>query len=245
MQLRFALYTLCVAALALGACDGRRLGLSQFHLYQDPMAPVSDEEIASVDWSAPEEFRITLIEFGILPEEPTLTLGKTYRLELRNIGDNTFEFAAKDFFETSVIRDMEAQFVELHGSTPHEEKPIAHLREYPTGLDSDPASKGLADGAVAEETAEDVAGEDKPHSDDEASSMAEDANESEAMEENAHVQLVSFSVPPNHAAVMTLVPLRAGRFPLLGPPRYGLWTKITVEDPGAEENPPEDEASES
>tara|TARA_Y100001934_G_scaffold257277_1_gene326244 strand:- start:15710 stop:16222 length:513 start_codon:yes stop_codon:yes gene_type:complete len=165
MQPRFSLYTLCVAALALGACDGRRLGLSQFHFYQDPMAPVRDEEIASVDWSAPAESRVTVIEFGILPEEPTLTLGKTYRLELRNIGDNTFEFAAKDFFETSVIRDMEAQFVELHGSTPHEEKPIAHLRMYPTGLESDPASKGLADGAVAEETAEDVAGEDKPPED--------------------------------------------------------------------------------
>lgn len=81
--------------------------------------------MTGVDWGTPEEFRITLIEFGVYPEDPTLTLGQRYRLEIRNFGDETTSIAAKDSFEGAVIRDMQVEYVEVHGSTPHEEKPIA------------------------------------------------------------------------------------------------------------------------
>ena len=73
------------------------------------------EETAGIGWGTPEEFRITLIEFGIHPEDPTLTLGQPYRLEIRKFGDETTSIATKDFFEGAIIRGMQVEYVELHG----------------------------------------------------------------------------------------------------------------------------------
>ena len=228
MQLRFALCVLCTAALAVGACDGRRLGLHQLNVFGDPPESISEEEIAAIEWGTPEEFRITLIEFGVYPEEPTLTLGQAYRLEIRNFGDETTNIVAKDFFEGAVIRDMQVEYVELHGSTPHEEKPIAQLDEYPTGLDSDPVTMRLAKekAAASDEAKTDESDEPKPESMTE-SAMAEESKDSDS------VRVGLINLPPSHAAYLTLVPLRAGHFPLIGRLDNGQFVKITVEDPAA------------
>ena len=175
MQVRYALYFVCAMALAVAACDGRRL-----NVLADRPPPISEDEIAGIDWSAPEDFRITLIEFAVLPPDPMLTLGRPYRLEIRNIGDKTFSIGARDFFETAVVRDMEVRYVELHGTTPHEEELIAQAGEFPTGLDSDPAttrpgngdkSEAQEDGAMSEGMTSDtdtsesaMADDDKPQS---------------------------------------------------------------------------------
>ena len=249
MQLRFALCVLCTAALAVGACDGRRLGLQQLNVFGDPPIPISEEEIAAIDWGTPEEFRITLIEFGIFPEDPTLTLGKPYRLEIRNFGDESTSIAAKDFFEGAVIRDVQVEFVELHGSTPHEEKPIAQLEEYPTGLDSDPVTMRLnkENAAASDEVKTDESGEAKPESMTESAMEGSKESDSEGTANSAaaaeaggaaaatadSVRVELISLPPSHAAYLTLVPLRAGHFPFIGRLVNGQFVQITVEDPAA------------
>ena len=244
MQLRFALCVLCTAALAVGACDGRRLGLQQLNVFGDPPAPISEEEIAGIDWSTPEEFRITLIEFGVYPEDPTLTLGQPYRLEIRNFGDETTSIAAKDFFEGAVIRDMQVEYVELHGSTPHEEKPIAQLDEYPTGLDSDPFTTRLskANAAASDEAKTDESDGTKSESMTESAMEGSKDSDSEGTADSAaadetgdaaaamagSVRVELISLPPSHAAYLTLVPLRAGHFPFVGRLDSGQFVKITV-----------------
>ena len=253
MQLRFALCVLCTAALAVGACDGRRLGLQQLNVFGDPPAPISEEEVAGIDWTAPEDLRITLIEFAVLPADPTLMLGKPYRLEIRNFGDETTSIAAKDFFEGAVIRDMQVEYIELHGSTPHEEKPIAQLEEYPTGLDSDPFSMRLnkENAAASDEAKTDESDEaGKPEAMTESAMAKETASEETAdttatdetggaaatMAVSVHVGLIS--LPPSHAAYLTLVPLRTGKFPFIGRLDKGQLGKITVEDPAAAADEP-------
>ena len=245
MQLRFAICVLCTAALAVGACDGRRLGLQQLNVFGDPTAPISEEEVAGIDWNAPEDLRITLIEFAVLPADPTLMLGKPYRLEIRNFGDETTSIAAKDFFEGTVIRDMQVEYIELHGSTPHEEKPIAQLEEYPTGLDSDPFTMrpNKEDAAASGEAKADGSDEaDKTESMTESAMAKESAPEqtadstasdetAAAMPESVHVGLIS--LPPSHAVYLTLVPLRTGQFPFIGRLDKGQLGEITVEDPAA------------
>lgn len=283
MQIRGTLCVILVSALALVACDGRRLNV----LIERP-AQISEDEIAGIDWTGPEDYRVTLVEFAVMPEEPTLTLGKPYRLEIRNIGDQTFNLAARDFFETAVVREMEVHFVELHGAKPHVEKPVAHYKEYPTGLDNDPATKaehGESDtadsdtpetdtsgnestgGEVAEsDQTEAEAAEDSAESSETSESMVKEpdakemeadsgAQETEAAEvsdaepsempaiEPVRIDLVS--VPPSHAAVLTLVPLRAGRFPFIGAVDKGIWGKIVVEDPAVDDTSTEKSDAES
>lgn len=214
------------------------------NVFGDPPAPVSEEEVAGIDWSAPEDLRITLIEFAVLPPDPTLMLGKPYRLEIRNFGDEATSIAAKNFFEGAVIRDMQVEYFELHGSTPHEEKPIAQFEEYPTGLDNDPVTMRLnkENSAASDEMKTDESDEaDKPAktesamADETASEGTVDSKATDDMDAAVagSVRAGLISLPPGHAAYLTLVPLRTGHFPFIGRLDKGQLGKITVEDPAA------------
>ena len=75
--------------------------------------------------------------------------------------------------------------------------------------------------------------------------MAEGSDEAEPEPMADPIQVGLLSVPPSHAAVLTLVPLRAGRFPFIGAIEVGHWGNITVEDPAAQDDSAEEKDPES
>lgn len=86
------LLIIAVGALLLAGCSPGR----------SPAAPA----MAPVAVGAPAEIvRVTLADYRFEPRELVLEHGKSYRLELRNSGTATHEFAAPAFFAAARVAD--------------------------------------------------------------------------------------------------------------------------------------------
>lgn len=79
--------------------------------------PNSAALVKQADWSKLETVDIQLGEMYFKPDPLHLKVGKPYKIQLKNVGEEKHELDAADFFQTAAIRKVQNTSVEVKGPT--------------------------------------------------------------------------------------------------------------------------------